>query len=139
MTFTVSGVGVGVGVGVDVSRVWVGVADVVVRVGLADVAGALLMAGLDEGLPDGEKSPSWLTRNPTRANRSSRIRAINGQVQGLRPLRRGSSAGSSSYAVSSGIQFRSAARAFARASVPCGSLSVADEPAAPAAIPAAAP
>src|SRR5215218_1634799 len=131
MMLTVSGVGVGVGVGV--ARVWVGVADVVVRVGLADVAGALVEAGLDEGLPEGEKSPSWLTRNPTRANRSSRIRAINGQVQGLRPLRRGSSTGSSSYVVSSGVQLRSAARGFARASVPCGSLSAAEEPA-PAAI-----
>src|SRR5690349_24651587 len=113
MTFTVSGVGSWVGVGVGVLRVCVGVADGVVRVGLADVAGALVEVAPGEGSPEGEKSPNWLTRNPTRANRSSRIKATNGHVQGLRPLRRGSSAGSSSYVVSSGIQFRSSARALA--------------------------
>lgn len=53
-----------------------------VRLGLDDVD------SLGEGL--GEKNPDCEIRNPTKAKRTSRIKATKGQVQGLRFLRSGS-------------------------------------------------
>jgi hypothetical protein len=83
-------------VGAGVLCVCVGVADGVVRVGEGDAEGTLLVVVPDVGLPDGEKRPIWFSRKPASANRSNRISATRGQVQGLRPFRRGSSEGASS-------------------------------------------
>ena len=59
--------------------------------GLALLETGLLLAG-DCG---GKRMPAWVRMTPTRAKRTSRIRAISGHVQGLRPRRSGSSTGSS--------------------------------------------
>ena len=69
------------------SRWWgVGLADV--DVGDALVLGlALLDVDEDSAGPDGNKMPAWVRKTPTRANSTSRIRAISGHVHGLRPRR----------------------------------------------------
>ena len=66
-------------------------ADGVALLGFAMLDVALLVAGPCEG----KRLPAWLRTTPTRANTTSRISAISGQVQGLRPRRFGSSSGSS--------------------------------------------
>ena len=106
--------------------VWVGVGGAAwLALGLPSVGeglvlvGCALLAAARRSAGGGlrEQDAGWVRRKPTRANRTSRIRAISGQVQGLRPRRCGSSAGSSSYCSSSWTQLRSAARASARDSV----------------------
>src|SRR4051812_47014009 len=105
-------------VGVAELAVGVGVADAdaddgdgVALLGFALLEGAMLVAGACEG----KRLPAWLRTTPARAKTTSRIRAISGQVHGLRLRRCGSSSGSSySGSSSSCTQVRSAARASAR-------------------------
>ena len=82
---------------------WVGVAELLVGLGLVDVGEALVVVGaalvvvaalLLAGVC-GNRIPAWVSMTPTSANSTSRIRAISGQVQGLRPRRSGSLTGSS--------------------------------------------
>jgi hypothetical protein len=91
MMFTVVGVGVGVGV----ALLGLGEGDVEVFDGLALVDGGLLDAELLVASLEGKRMPCCVRKKPTSANRTSKIRAMRGQVQGLRPRRSGSSAGSS--------------------------------------------
>src|SRR6478735_5769918 len=75
----------------------VGVAELTVGVGVGveDVGAAVVDAGFDVvAVEDGNRLPACETTMPTRAKSTSRIRAISGQVHGLRPRRLGSSSGS---------------------------------------------
>lgn len=74
-----SEVSVGVGVGED---------DVDEDDGLAERLGLAEVDWLGEGV--GEKNPDWEIRKPTSANKTRRINATRGHVQGLRFLRSGS-------------------------------------------------
>ena len=70
----------------------VGAAELMVGLGLAEVGVALVLLGAAVVVAMalllagacGDRIPAWLSMTPTRAKRTSRIRAISGQVQGLR-------------------------------------------------------
>ncbi|MNG34130.1 hypothetical protein D3C84_1205460 [compost metagenome] len=83
------------GVGVGLALLGVGLAEVDVGEALVLLGLALLDVDEDSAGPDGEKMPAWVSRTPTSAKRTSTMRAMSGHVHGLRPLRCGSSTGSS--------------------------------------------